>query len=117
MKQIVNLERILEEGSKKYKYNYILTKNDLSVSVEDGCVEVPAYGIIVEKENYINGELIGIDKDSIENISPYRHKVQEMLKLLYENVVSPVHLVDVLGEKVDKCVSDIESTDVIVKEM
>ena len=117
MKQIVNLERILEEGSKKYKYNYILTKNDLSVSVEDGCVEVPAYGIIVEKENYIDGELKGIDKDSIEYISPYRHKVQEMLKLLYENVVSPVHLVDVLGEKVDKCVADFESTDVIVKEM
>lgn len=117
MKQIVNLERILEEGSKKYKYNYILTKNDLSVSVEDGCVEVPAYGIIVEKENYIDGELKGIDKDSIEYISPYRHKVQEMLKLLYENVVSPVHLVDVLGEKVDKCVADFDSTDVIVKEM
>lgn len=117
MKQIVNLERILEEGSKKYKYNYILTKNDLSVSTGDSCAEVPAYGIMVEKENYINGELIGVDKDSIEHISPYRHKVQEMLKLLYENVVSPVHLVDVIGEKVDKCVSDFESTDVIVKEM
>lgn len=117
MKQIVNLERILEEGTKKYKYNYILTKSDLSVSMGDSCVEVPAYGIVIEKENYADGELTGVDKESIEYISPYRHKVQEMLKLLYDNTVSPVHLVDVIGEKVDKCVSDFESSDVIVKEM
>lgn len=117
MKEIVNLERILEEGTKKYKYNYTLMKNNLSISNEDGCFEVPAYGIKVEREDYIEGKLVGTDKDSIKYISPYRHKVQEMLKLLYENIVSPVHLIDVIGEKVDKCVSDFENTNKVVKEM
>ncbi|WP_407644975.1 DUF6514 family protein [Clostridium polyendosporum] len=42
------------------------------------------------------------------SISPQRHKVHNLLKMIYDNGVSPRHLIDILGEYVDTYVIDFD---------
>ena len=57
----------------------------------------------------MNGqEINNIERDSVEYISPALYKVNSLLSLLYNNNVSPVHLVDVIGEYVDEYVEDFD---------
>ncbi|MNI91836.1 hypothetical protein D3C76_1826070 [compost metagenome] len=50
--------------------------------------------------------LINIERECINKISPVYNKVENMVDLLYKYRVSPIHLVDVLGETIDECVMD-----------
>ena len=64
------------------------------------------YRIIETKYNEVNTYGIEIERNSIEKISYYLEKVRELLSILYKNEVSPIHLVDIIGEKVDEYVSE-----------
>jgi len=90
----------------KYVYNYRMLKDKLMLATEGDTIEVQTYGIEVERQDISNGVLVGVERDCIKNISPHRHKVHNLLKLLFNNSVSPVHLVDILGEYVDEYVTD-----------
>lgn len=91
----------------KYKYFYRLVKRELLIdSVYEGKVVIQSYGIEVERHDIVNDNMVNIERNSIENISPSRFKVHNLLKFLFDNTVSPVHLVDIIGEKVDEYVSD-----------
>ena len=92
----------------KHNYYYRLTKNEIKLNQEDDNVGVQAYGIEVERQDVSNGTLVGIERDSIRCISPHRHKVHILLKLMHDNMVSPIHLVDILGEYVDDNISDFD---------
>ncbi|MGL4570136.1 MAG: DUF6514 family protein [Clostridium sp.] len=85
------------------KYQYKLTKALI------GKDEV--FGIEVERVDY-KGELV-IDsyKDSVEYVSPIEDKVKGLLKMLYDNQVSPIHLIDIIGDYVDEYVSDFNNID------
>jgi len=65
-----------------------------------------AFGIEIERQDLIEGEVVRIERDSINKISNKEEKVKELLDLVYRNKVSPIHLVDILGEYVDRYVSD-----------
>lgn len=93
---------------KKLVYNYRLTKEFKTLSSNGESIEIQAYGIEVERQDFCNGELINVDRESVESISPQRYKVKNLLKLLYDNTVSPIHLIDVLGEYIDEYVSDFD---------
>ena len=69
---------------------------------------VQAYGIEIEKIEMINNEVISIERDMVEYISPILHKVSNLLSKLHSNNVSPIHLTDVIGEYVDDYVSDFD---------
>lgn len=71
-------------------------------------IEIQSYGIELERQDFVDGQLTGIERNVIRSISPDRHKVHNLLKLLYDNEVSPIHLVDVLGEKVDEYIIDFD---------
>ena len=77
------------------KYTYSLTKESLN--------NVQAYGIKVDRV-----------EDGVKYISTQRHKVKGLLNLLYKNEVSPIHLIDIIGEYVDKWVEDFEESKKIV---
>ncbi|WP_368253287.1 DUF6514 family protein [Clostridium paraputrificum] len=53
-------------------------------------------------------------EDGVKYISTQRHKVKGLLNLLYKNEVSPIHLIDIIGEYVDKWVEDFEESKKIV---
>lgn len=84
------------------KYTYSLTKENLN--------DVQAYGIKVERVDIKYGVIINRVEDGVKYISTQRHKVKGLLNLLYKNEVSPIHLIDIIGEYVDKWVGDFEES-------
>lgn len=64
------------------------------------------YGIEVERQDIIDGELVKIERDSVNYISTHKEKVKKLFDLVSKNNVSPIHLIDVIGEYVDEYVSD-----------
>lgn len=95
-------------GDVKYIYFYRLLKEKTIIVYEKNSIEVQCYGIEVERQDILNGKLVNVQRDCIKSISPYRHKVHNLIELLYENRVSPVHLIDIAGDYVDKCILDFE---------
>ena len=89
-----------EEKADKTKmvYNYRLTKENY--------LSGQAYGIEVERQDFVEGVLIKIERDEIRKISSVKEKVEDLLELIHRNKVSPIHIVDILGEYVDNYVID-----------
>ena len=65
------------------------------------------YGLEVERRYISNNQVINIERESIEEVSIVKDKVKEMIDILYNGIVSPIHVVDILGEEIDKCVAEI----------
>ena len=57
------------------------------------------YGIVVKKESIKNKVVVSTIEDRVDIISKKKE-----VDLLYRNQVSPIHLIDVIGETVDNCV-------------
>ena len=90
----------------KCKYFYRLIKSSFCTRVRHERMNVDCFGIEVERHDIINNCIAKIERESIEKISPYRYKVHNLLKFINDNTVSPIHLIDVLGEYVDEYTSD-----------
>ncbi|ERK29169.1 MULTISPECIES: DUF6514 family protein [Clostridium] len=97
---ILKNEKVVEsvQDNSRYEYSYRLVKTDYRNMV--------AYGIEVERMDFNDENLINIERECINKISPVYNKVENMVDLLYKYRVSPIHLVDVLGETIDECVMD-----------
>ena len=93
---------------KNLVYIYRLTKGIKVLSSEGESTEVQAYGIEAERQDFCNDALINVEREFIKFISPQRYKVKNLMNLLYDNIVSPIHLVEVLGEYIDEYVSDFD---------
>lgn len=102
-----NLKQVVE---KEVKYNYIyrLIKSGMSVYIKNQLTLIQTYGIEIERQDVVDGVTVILERDCVKSISPQRHKVHELLKMLYDNNVSPVHLIDVLGEYIDSYVEDFD---------
>lgn len=105
---VENLIRTESVDEIKCNYYYRLIKGKILITYETNTVEVQSYGIEIERQDLQDGKLINIERDCVKNISPERHKVHNLLKLLYDNLVSPIHLIDVLGEYIDEYIVDFD---------
>ncbi len=108
MKIIKSLTRNKIENEVNYNYFYRLVRNELKLRIDGDKVNVQTYGIEVERHDISNGNLINVERESISSISPQEHKVHNLLKMVYDNEVHPIHLIDILGEYVDKYVVDFD---------
>ncbi len=106
MKIIKNVMKLVEQNDLKYQYSYRLVQN---IFEND-----KIYGIEVERFDFSNESLINIERDFIKYISRNEAKAIELLNLLADNIVSPIHLVDVLGEYVDKYIENLNEETVLV---
>lgn len=97
---------ICEDMRKNYFYR--LTKDKVSLELGQAAMEVQSYGIEIERQDILNNSIVNIERESVKSISPHRHKVHNLLKLLYDHCVSPVHLIDVLGDYVDEYIVDFD---------
>lgn len=79
-------------------YNYRLIKEDY--------LRGQAYGIEIERQDFVEGVLVKIERDEIRKISNIKEKVQGLLEIVHKNKVSPIHIVDILGEYVDNYLID-----------
>ena len=107
---IENLSKVENLEGKKYKYIYRITKSSFPIKINEEIVNLDCYGIETECEEILENCVVSVERSSIEKISTSRYKVHNLVKLLYDNSVSPIHLVDVIGEYVDEYVSDFDST-------
>lgn len=105
---VENLNKIVLQEDKKFLYYYRILKRDLSLcSSYVSCVQ--SYGIEIERQDVVNGNVVNFERDRVLDISPDRYKVHTLLKLLYENGVSPLHLIDVAGEYIDEYIMDFDN--------
>lgn len=107
---VENMSRGKIVGDMRHIYFYRLVRGSIIMTSDNDKSEIQSYGIEVERQDIVNDELVSIIRDEIRNVSPHRHKVHNLLKLLYDNIVSPIHLVEVLGQYVDCYSSDYEET-------
>ena len=97
----MTLEKVIKTkqlGEVQMQYVYKLTQGEYN--------NEKAYGIKVERQEIVDGEVINVISEEVKIISNVRKKVKEILEKLYSNEVSPIHLIDIIGEDVDKCVFD-----------
>lgn len=105
---IENLSKKLTENDVKHNYFYRLVKSNMSVSMYGELTHVQAYGIEIERQDLLDDTVVFIERDCVENISPQRHKVKNLLKMLYDNNVSPIHMIDILGDYIDEYIVDFD---------
>lgn len=105
---IENLNKKIVDGDVTHNYFYRMVKSQISVSMYDEVTTVQAYGIEIEKQDVVNGSVVSIQRDCVETISPQRHKVKNLFKIVYDNTVSPIHMIDILGEYIDEYTSDFD---------
>lgn len=89
-----------------HRYEYMISKTDITLFELGVKKEVQSYGIVVERRDIAGGKVISLERDSVENVSPQRHKVQALAKLLCENLVSPINFIDIIGEYIDEYTVD-----------
>ena len=105
---IESMSKKLTGNDVKHNYFYRMVKSQMSVSMYGELTHVQAYGIEVERQDIVNDTVVFIERDCVENISPQRHKVKNLLKMLYDNDVSPIHMIDILGEYIDEYIVDFD---------
>lgn len=105
---IENLCVKVSDENGKHNYFYRMVKSEMSVTMLGGDTKVQAYGIEVERQDIIDDMVVFIERDCVQNISPQRHKVKNLIKMLYDNTVSPIHMVDILGEYIDEYITDFD---------
>ncbi|MEL7598385.1 MAG: DUF6514 family protein [Clostridiaceae bacterium] len=104
---VENLCRSERYEGAEHNYSYRVIKDKVIFS-ECNKLEIQAYGIEVERQDVVDGKVVNIERDFVKCISPHRHKVHNLVKLIYDNIVSPVHLLEVLGEYIDDYITDFD---------
>ena len=107
-KVLETMTRKEKQGDLTYLYDYKLIKGHINMRVGSEQLPIQTYGIEIERRDLKKGTVVNTVSDSIQYISPQRHKVQELLKMVYKNGLTPIHLVEVLGEYVDTYISDFD---------
>ena len=87
------LNTTIELDERQINYSYRLIKRLFH------CEDV--YGIEVERQDIKFGKLVKIERDSIEVVSKSKEKANKFLELLFNNEVSPIHLVDIISPYVE----------------
>lgn len=98
MKIKKSLSKIISIDDKEIRYIYRIIENKLK--------SVQAFGIEIERQDLNNGQVINLERDSVSIVSSEEKKANEILMLLFNNIVSPIHLVDIVGEYSDLCVNE-----------
>jgi hypothetical protein len=96
------------ENGREYIYIYYLTESTKDIAIEDLEVSVSSYGIGIIREEMFEGRIIDTFEDRFDSVSPIKSKVMSLIDFLIDNEVSPLHLIDVIGESVDNWVTDYE---------
>lgn len=98
-----------EEYSDYIIYRYYLIEDRKTINVDGLNLNLKSYGIKVVKEEAAKGGHNIIEEDLVEDISPNMNKVLELIGFLRNHGVSPVHLIDIIGDKVDEWVKDFDA--------
>ena len=89
MKIKKTLSKLVSFDDRESKYIYRIIENTVKNRQDLNC-----------------GEVINLERDTINIVASNEKKAEDILVLLFNNLVSPIHLIDVVGEYSDLCVND-----------
>lgn len=95
-------------AGRQAKYKYILLEGEMVHETSGEKILVPCYGVEIIREDLNGNSINAFDEDRIECMSAYKYKVMQLIKKLYINLVSPVHLIDIAGAFADEWVGDFD---------
>lgn len=98
MKINKTLSKIVNVGENEVKYIYRMTEKSIK--------NRQAFGIEIERQDFNNGEIIKLERDSVSLVASEEMKANDILVMLFNNLVSPIHLVDIVGEYLDLCAAE-----------
>ena len=98
MKIKKTLSKLVSFDDRESKYIYRIIENTVK--------NRQAFGIEIERQDLNCGEVINLERDTINIVASNEKKEEDILVLLFNNLVSPIHLIDVVGEYSDLCVND-----------
>lgn len=93
-----SLSKIINIDNKEVKYIYRVTENILKSR--------QAFGIEIERQDFNNGEIVNLERDAVSIVASEENKANDILMLLFNNLVSPIHLIDIVGEYSDLCAAE-----------
>ena len=93
-----SLSKIVNFDDKESRYIYRIVENSIR--------NRQAFGIEIERQDFEEGEVINLERDIVDIVARNQRKAEDILMLLFNNLVSPIHLVDIVGEYADLCVND-----------
>ncbi len=85
----------------EFRYEYRLISNNYK--------GMQAYGIEIERKDYIGVKNVNLEREKVDLVSVNRHKVKKLIVDLYNNQVSPIHLIDIIGGYVDENVYEFDN--------
>lgn len=103
--------KIFVEGYPKCRqanYRYILLEGEKELDNFGKKVKVPCFGVEIIREDMKDDHIYSVASDKIECMTIYKYKVVQLIKKLYDNLVSPLHLIDIAGEMADEWTSDFD---------
>lgn len=84
------------------EYYYKIIENEVVIENMDNINRNLVYGIEIDKILIKKNGNQTIDNEKVEIVSCNLDLVREICKILHENLVSPIHLVDVLEDNMSK---------------
>ena len=98
MKINKTLSKMVNINEREVKYIYRMTEKNVR--------NRQAFGIEIERQDFNNGEVINLERDYVGLVASEEKKANDILLLLFNNLVSPIHLVDIVGEYSDFCATE-----------
>lgn len=102
--------RTFVDNEREYIYRYFLIESNKKININEHIVTVPCYGIDVIREELKEGKIVDIYENMLDCVSSVSEKVVSLIEYLRNNEVSPVHLIDIVGEYADEWVDDFDRT-------
>lgn len=97
-----------ENEQNHVEYTYNLIQSELEIYMHGEKRVIDAYGVEVESKVKDKNSAVNEYKEEVKYITPYRYKGSEFLKLLKNNKVSPIHLLDITEEYIEEYYGDFD---------
>ena len=98
MKINKTLSTIVNINEKEVKYIYRMTEKNI--------INRQAFGIEIERQDFNDGQVVNLERDYVSLVASEEKRANDILLLLFNNLVSPIHLVDIVGEYSDLCAAE-----------
>lgn len=104
--EMFNTKLVLDEESerKEVLYHYVLLESEKIIAG----IKMQCFGLKIIKEDICKNVCFYTESDEFEYITTYRYKAVKLLKKLYENCVSPLHLIDVIEPYLEEWINDFD---------
>ena len=98
MKINKTLSTIVNINEKEVKYIYRMTEKNIR--------NRQAFGIEIERQDFNDGQVVNLEMDYVSLVASEEKRANDILLLLFNNLVSPIHLVDIVGEYSNLCAAE-----------